>query len=47
MSPDNDDIWKILADAANTYRNKSGITAEVLRQQKEKLRETKPMPSLE
>jgi anthranilate/para-aminobenzoate synthase component II len=46
MSPDNDDIWKILADAANTYRNKSAITAEVLLQQKEKLRETKPIPSL-
>ena len=46
MSSDNDDIWKILADAANTYRNKSEITEEVLLQQKEKLRETKLMPSL-
>lgn len=46
MSSDNDDLWKIFADAANTYRNKSGITKEVLLQQKEKLRETKLMPSL-
>lgn len=38
MSSDNDELWKIFASAANTYRNKSGITQEALLQQKEKLR---------
>lgn len=47
MSSDNDDLWKILASAANTYRNKSGITQEALLQKKERLRKVNEVSSFD
>ena len=39
MSPNNDKLWKVLSDAANTYRNKKRVVRQdALRQQKSRLR---------
>ena len=41
LSAGNDELWKILSDAANAHRIKAGITAEALVSQKGKLRRTR------
>lgn len=38
LSPGNDELWRILSDAANSHRIKAGITPEALVNQKGKLR---------
>jgi len=39
MSYDNDDIWKVLAGEAKTYRHKTGLTKEALERQKSSFRQ--------
>lgn len=40
MSPNNDKLWRVLSDAANTYRNKkTAVRPDALRYQKSRLRE--------